>query len=189
MKKTFWPFGILLILLFGIFLLVILVYISLIQPNLNDNSYMQKYREVDENINTLLQDSKNFLDAYDAYISANSKFNEEDKILPPYLIKAKKSGKEVLNHSLKMHNKLYFSLIPKKEQKKIHILQYQVFATRYYDKDYKDRADLLIQTPRLQTFDFSPTKQGRYKIVVEITFLFDKKESKVFLQRDFFVKN
>ncbi|WP_104697104.1 MULTISPECIES: hypothetical protein [unclassified Helicobacter] len=189
MKKTFWPFGILLIILFGICLLVALVYISLIQPNLNDNSYMQKYRDVDKNINVLLEDSKIFLDAYEAYLSVDTQVYEKDKLLPPYLIRAKKIGETSLDDSLGMQNKLYFSLVPKQDQIQIKILQYQVFATRYYDKDYNNRADLLIQASQLQSFDFNPTKQGRYKIIVEITFLYNQRESKVFLQRDFIVKN
>lgn len=190
MKKTFWPFGILLVIIFGVLLLVALVYISLIQPNVNDNAYMQKYRDVEKNIDTLLLDSKAFLENYDVYLSANEKFKLQDKLIPPYLIKAKKIDKQNQEQDfLSTPTRLFLSLVPKSKNQDIKILNYQVFATRYYDNDYKDRFDLLANKPHLQSFDFAPQKQGRWKITLEITFLYHQKESKVYLQRDFFVKN
>lgn len=189
MKKTFWPFGILLVIVFGVLLLVALVYISLIQPNPNDNAYMQKYRDVEKNIDVLLSDSKVFLENYSVYLSANQKYTLQDELIPPYLIKAKKIEKTQQNIFLQTPSKLHLFLISKTKNQEIKILNYQVFATRYYDNDYKNKFDLLAEDTNLKSFDFAPQKQGRWKITLEITFLYHQKESKVYLQRDFIVKN
>lgn len=252
MKRTFWPFGILLVIIFGIFLLVALVYISLKQPNVSDNAYLQPYREVEQNIDTLLPDTKLFLQNYEAFISVGERReNPEHRLIAPYEVLAKKMGFYPLALKVGRENELFLTLQPrcaglvKKSNTKhenphnplcgaIKILGYKIFASRYYDKDYKARVDLLLENdtqqtpssanttpttsallevplvspsskaPMLQTtpsssrvpqpldsatFTFLPSKIGRYKLTLALTFMQDSKPRTIYLQRDFVVRD
>ena len=106
----------------------------------------------------------------------------------------------------------------------IKILGYKIFASRYYDKDYKARVDLLLENgaleslpsslpatpapnaPTLQahssptasqasqpldsaTFTFLPSKIGRYKLTLALTFMQDSKPHTIYLQRDFVARD
>ena len=236
MKRTFWPFGILLVIVFGILLLVALVYISLKQPNVSDNAYLQPYREVEQNVDALLPDSKLFLQHYEAFISVGERGeNPEHRLIAPYEVLASKMGFSPLTLKVGRENELFLTLRCASKATKqgnlqnppceaIKILGYRIFVSRYYDKDYKARVDLLLEngtleslpaslsaattpkSPTLQahpspaasqasqpldsaTFTFLPSKIGRYKLTLALTFMQDSKPRTIYLQRDFVARD
>ncbi|MCE3038810.1 hypothetical protein [Helicobacter anatolicus] len=187
MKKNYWPLGILLIIVIGVVLLVLLVYISLLQPNLKDNSYLQDSSVVEKNTDLFLGETKKFVQSYETqvYFAGMS-----DLFFPPYSIKAqkieRKNHKELLL-KVQAHNIVTLKFIPlvKNPPK---ILDYKVYAMRYYDKDYRDKVDHLPQNLIESSFDFYPQKAGRWKVVLKIKILHDGEEKEVYLQRDFLAK-
>lgn len=186
MKKTFWPFGILLIIVFGILLLIGLVYISLKQTNIEDNAYMQKYRNVEKNIDALIPSSKLFLKDYEVFVEAQT---QKAFFEPPYatLSQAMQAPSPVIKPQDKNLLKLHF--VAKNKDSKIKIVSYSIFASHYYDNAYKDKMDLIFQgSDRVADFVFEPFAIGRWKLVLEV--IFDEgKEHRIYLQRDFLAKD
>ena len=167
MKRTFWPFGILLVIVFGILLLVALVYISLKQPNVSDNAYLQPYREVEQNVDALLPDSKLFLQHYEVFISVGERREyPEHRLIAPYEVLASKMSFSPLALKVGKENELFLTLRCASKATKqgslqnppcgtIKILGYRIFASRYYDKDYKARVDLLLENGAVESLPTS----------------------------------
>lgn len=189
MKKNYWPLGILLIILLGICLLIGLVYVSLLQPNINDNSYMQNFSNVDKNTELFLGKTKSFAESYDVAVEVNGK---KDYFIAPYLLKAKKIEEKThqqLFVKTGEKNRIVLDFIPK-QKNTIKILGYSAYAMRYYDREYRDKADLLFEGDvNKKVFDFSPKDIGRWKIVLKIDILQDGEEKQAYLQRDFVAQN
>ena len=107
-KKTWWPYGILSVIILGVILLVALVYISLHQVNLNDNAYMQGYSDVEKNIYILLPLTQEFLQDYDIRAFIDSKRLD---FLSPYAKRPNPKKRLVLNLDSTHHIAIDF--IPK----------------------------------------------------------------------------
>ncbi len=187
MRRTFWPFGILLIIIAGILLLVGLVYISLKQVNLEDHAYLQKYRNVEENIQTMMKNSKMFLQDYEALIQTGA---TKQLLLPPYETLSQAMQPPLALLEVKKQNALQLQLRAKKQDSKIEILEYKIFAAHYYDRDYKDRADFVFRGEKLmQNFVFEPSSIGRWRLILEISFQIHDQKHQIYLQRDFIAKD
>lgn len=80
-KKTFWPYGILL----SIFAIVIACIVTIIfasnYPVYEDDSYLEKYQNVDKNINQIQKQQKNFDDNFIVKLNINNKKNKKGKII------------------------------------------------------------------------------------------------------------
>ncbi len=175
-QKTWWPYGILSVIVFGVVLLVALVYISLHQVNLNDNAYMQGYSDVEKNIDILLPLTQEFLRDYDIKAFIDSK---PLNFISPYSKKSNPKERLILNLNLDHHISINF--IPKNTRFKLK--DYEIYTSRYYDKEYKNHYDLLDK----KGFRFN--KEGRYKIILKIILTLNNKElMPVFLQQDIVIK-
>ncbi|STP13029.1 Uncharacterised protein [Helicobacter mustelae] len=188
MKRNYWPLGILIIIFIGVLLLVALVYISLVQPNINDNSYLQKSSSIEKSPDLFLGATRHFAESYEVLVKSNE---QKDHFIPPYLLRAKKIEEKIQKPLvLKPRTKNILQLeFLKKKPNVPKILHYGVYMIRYYDKNYKDKADLLFEGDDHQlSFDFAPKKEGRYKLILQIAFEKDGKREQAYLQRDFLVQ-
>ncbi len=177
-KKTFWPYGILCVIVFGIVLLIGLVFTSLKQVNLEDNAYMQDYKDVEKNINAFVDSTETFLQDYEVQASIAGQPLE---FIPPY--KQKKQNKKDKRIEIPAGAKqiLAIRLTPKKVAPKIQ--DYKVYASRYYDRTYKDHYDIL-QKQDASHFVLPTQKPGRLKIILEILL----PNQKVYLQQDVLIQ-
>lgn len=64
-KKNYWPHSIVLVLIFMVCACVAVVVIAMKNPVEMDNFYMEKYQQVDENINEILAKQKIFEDTFE----------------------------------------------------------------------------------------------------------------------------
>lgn len=175
-KKTWWPYGILGVIILGVILLVALVYISLHQVNLNDNAYMQGYSDVEKNIDTLLPLTQEFLQDYDIRAFIDSKRLD---FLSPYAKRPNPKKRLVLNLNSTHHIAIDF--IPKSA--KFKVKDYEIYASRYYDREYKNHYDSLGKK------GFKLPREGRYKLILKIILTSNNKElMPIFLQQDIVLK-
>ncbi|MCR4942653.1 MAG: FixH family protein [Campylobacter sp.] len=80
-NKTFWPYGIFLIIMACIVLCVYTIIVSLDYPVELDNSYFEKYQKVDADINEILAKQKEFEANYEvSFIKPDFKISK-DKLL------------------------------------------------------------------------------------------------------------
>ena len=188
-KKTLWPYGILIIIAIGILLLIGLVYASLKQPNLDEEAFMQSYEEVEKNINEYIKDTHLFLQNYDVLFSVNK---HSIPLISPYL--QKKQNKKVKIPTLKLGANNIFKLdfIPSKnssQNPEIVLKKYKIYAMHYYHQDKKNSVPFFISNHLKETFTLNPNQQGRLKLILEIIFSYKNQDKKIFLQHDLFVEN
>lgn len=181
-KKTWWPYGIVGVILFGVLLLVALVYVSVHQVNLNDNAYMQDYNDVDKNINNILSITEEFLQDYEIKAFVDSK---PIHFLIPYEQKRQSKQKAKIILPSNSQHKVFVEFISK--HSKFKIQNYAFYVSRYYDRKYKNHYDVL--EPNGKDFIFHPVEEGRYKLILEITLIQnDKTLPPIFLQQDITIK-
>lgn len=86
-KRTLWPIGILLIIVLGIILIVISIRISSKQSIDSDNTFGMKRLELNENINTIMQQQNTFENYYNVHISTiGDKTSNAPLMQNPYYI-------------------------------------------------------------------------------------------------------
>lgn len=80
-KKTFWPYGIVLSIIACIIACIATIVISLDYPVEMDNTYLQKYQSVDQNINQILISQAKFEKNFSVKLIKNElKLNEQNSI-------------------------------------------------------------------------------------------------------------
>lgn len=84
-KKTFWPYGILLSLFAIVCACVITIIYASNYPVYEDDSFLEKYQEVDHNFNEIQQKDENFKRNYTINLNIEPKF--DDKKRPFYEVK------------------------------------------------------------------------------------------------------
>ncbi|RDU72547.1 hypothetical protein CQA66_04350 [Helicobacter aurati] len=110
-RRTFWPLGILFIILLGIILIVVSVRISSIQSIAPDSAFSQKKLFVDTNINELMNIQNRFETFYIPYLGINKHPNRESiyKIQNPYYVKPPAPKTEPQEHiKLKPEDNMLF---------------------------------------------------------------------------------
>lgn len=85
-KKTFWPYGITLFLLFMVCMIILTVYIAIKSSPEDDNAYFSTRQDVDAKINDILINQKYLEDIYNFYII------DDDREIPLERIVNKKSS-------------------------------------------------------------------------------------------------
>lgn len=86
-KRTLWPIGILFIIVLGIILIVISIRISSKQSIDSDNTFSMKRLELNENINTIMQQQNMFENYYNVHISTiGDKTSNAPLMQNPYYI-------------------------------------------------------------------------------------------------------
>lgn len=88
-KRTFWPLGILLIIILGIILIAVSIRISSIQSTATDSTFGYKKLFVDENINNLMNIQNRFDKFFTSYLGINKPpiIDSLHKINNPYYVK------------------------------------------------------------------------------------------------------
>jgi len=82
-QKTFWPYGILGVILFGVVFIVCVVWFSLKHPVADNMPFFLGHNDTDSSINDILNDTKALQEHFNFYIQANASPTQDD-ILKPY---------------------------------------------------------------------------------------------------------
>ena len=78
-RKTFWPYGILLSLFAIIAACVATIVFALDYPVYEDDSYLQKYQQVDNNFNEIQQKDENFKKNYEVRLNLKPQFDKKNR--------------------------------------------------------------------------------------------------------------
>lgn len=202
-KRTFWPLGILVIILIGVVLISFTIYFSFKNPIINDINYGHKKGYIDENINEFMLLQNNFEKYLIPYADANKKpsFVSELRIYSPYLnipykfLKDSKNTKQDLIAQAKLNKDIFL----KKDANNAVFLDFKKLANsdislqdarivfRRIDSDVKTIIPFNKQDDfSFKSKEFSLPLEGRYEASFEITYKLGNKNEEVYYKHYFF---
>ena len=163
MKKNYWPVAIVGIILFGVLSSRVGVVIAIKNPAIDEEMYGGKKRDIDERINSILQEQNEFESSAKAFLQ----MGEENLVLQtPYRIKAPKKSFVPPKFALPLSLRLEI-------QSPIYIHSVKLIITSFM-QDVPDSNPIAFSTKNGQIYtpdsSLAFAKDGRYKLRFEIQY-------------------
>lgn len=181
MKKTKAP-----LFLFGFLGLMVCciiasVIIALKNPVYEDDSYFSSKKQIDEEINSIIQEQNWFLSNCDLYlgIDGNAKFIPSSKLTPPYLQSPTYSP--ISRLSSKEPHRIFLGLKGKEPQ--------DLSILFYLEKINSSQSRILLGeiSPYQVPIELPDLQIGRYKAIFEVNYLRNAEQKRIFFEREIFV--
>ncbi|PAF45351.1 hypothetical protein [Helicobacter sp. 11S02629-2] len=197
-KKTFWPIGIIGIIIIGIIFIGLIIYASSKQPIETNSNYGLSKNYVDHNINDMLKMQYQFEENYTVF--AGTKDGDEigyDKLKTPYFSVDQRSFEHIgrkfdekLHHSIltDSDDEIFLKLNPVVKDPAAKIESIYLKLSRIdtnIDLDYnmiQDKANLELYTVKVKDLQ----KLGRYDGVFTIKYKLNRKEHYITYQKTFY---
>ncbi|PAF50766.1 hypothetical protein BKH43_04205 [Helicobacter sp. 13S00401-1] len=197
-KKTYWPIGIIGIIIVGIIFIVLIIYASTKQPIETNSNYGLSKDYVDHNINKMLKMQYAFEKSYHVYGgSLDGSEVGYDRLKTPYFSVDQRSFEHIgrkfdekLHHSIltSSDDVIYLKLEPQTKTPAVKIESIYLKLSRIdtnIDLDYdmlQDKTNPNIYTIAVKDL----TKLGRYDGVFTIKYKLDGKEHYITYQKTFY---
>ncbi|RAX55144.1 hypothetical protein CCY99_00140 [Helicobacter sp. 16-1353] len=160
-KKTFWPYGIALFLIFMVCMIILTVYIAIKSSPEDDNAYFSTRQDVDAAINDILINQKELENMYNFYIINDNKEISLER-------KANKKTSTPINLSEDGEFTLKLKISPKNDSVDKPVVRANItrFATSKFDKDLgilKENNGEFVAEPII-------LEKGEWKAMIEFSF-------------------
>lgn len=181
MKKTQAP-----LLLFGFLGLMVCcivasVVIALKNPVYEDDSYFSSKKQIDEEINLIIQEQNWFLSNCELYlgVDGDAEFVASSKLIPPYLKSSTYSPISKL--SSKESHRLFLGLKGKEPQ--------DLSILLYLEKINSSQSRILLGkiSPYQVPIRLPELEMGRYKLIFEVNYLRNAGQKRIFFEREIFI--
>lgn len=180
MNKKGSPLALFVFLAVMVCFIVASVVISLKNPVYEDQSYFSSKRQVDEQINAILQEQNWFLANCDLYLGVDepASFQSKSKLIPPYLHSPTYS---IVSRIPKGTHRLFLGLQGKAPDG-LNVLLYVEKINAPHSKALVGQMAINGDSILLPDLDI-----GRYKAIFEVSYLRDAEQKRIFFEREIFV--
>lgn len=156
------------------------VIIALKNPVYEDDSYFASKKQVDEEINAILQEQNQFLKTCELYLAIDepASFLSASKLIPPYL------QSSTYSHALRIDSQMKHRLFLAIKGEAPRDLSIQLYLERINSSDARiSLGDIEPQSPKI----LPHLSLGRYKAIFEVSYSREEKKRKVFFEKEIFV--
>lgn len=181
MKKTKAPFYLFGFLGLMVCCIIASVAIAVKNPVNEDDSYFSSKRQIDEEINSIIQEQNWFLARCELYLGLDepTKFSSQSKLIPPYLQSPTYSP--ILRLSSKESHHLFLGL--KGEMPK----DLAIFLYLERINSSASKIPLGKISPHQTPIALPHLESGRYKAIFEVNYSKNAEEKRIFFERELFV--
>ncbi|QWU80699.1 hypothetical protein DU474_01240 [Campylobacter novaezeelandiae] len=151
-KKTFWPYGILLSILAIVIACITTIVIASDYPVYEDNFYFDTYQNVESNYNKIQNNQKHFDENFKLHIKDKESFIYKRKLV--YYINEGQNEFRIFIENLKNYD--------------LNKLQIEALLSRPHTNKNDEKLQVKLDTNEL-VFDFNVKEKGNWQLLLKIT--------------------